>query len=422
MTDLADQILAGSIWNNVPDFSDYQPFSLFRILGYPLIVAGAKLLAGPYGMHLIVGLQVALSIGAAYCLYSTVRKISGLYTVGLLSAVIFATSYLAYFAHFVITDCIYTCIFVIMVCWLSVAIYEGRILRPRDLLGLGIGIAILFLIREGTVVLAVTMIPLVVLAGRRQTVRGTLRSCAVAFVPLVVVYTLVLGWNFWRCGYPVITTAAQGAALVAVADAQHMSGIPMFEDDTVFDSVVNKHYKVFDFMELQHAQAELGKISGYNAPQLAELSKQKYIQAWWRHPGAMWALTARNMDYGRYALASPYFETRSAVLRDFYPHYMRALFDLCIFLLPATWIVIGSMWATSREPAMLVTALSAFSLGTLLFYSAFHMELRYLLPLFAPLFLNLAITFGELQRAPRLAALCRERRKPTDVVASTFSD
>jgi hypothetical protein len=393
----ADQILAGSMFTSVPDlYTNQMPFSLFRIFGYPTIIAGVRLLAGSYWLELIVALQAGLAIAATYCIYSSVRQISGLYTLGVVCAVIFASSYLAFYVRYVLSDSIYISVTTIVVCWLAVTISTGRTLSKRCLLILGGSLAFLFLIREVTAILAFTMVPLVALSARRETTHKALQSVAVAFAPLLATYLVVMSWNYWRSGYPVITTAAMGAPLLEVAYAQRLSGIPMFVDDTLLDQTMSKYIKTASYSEILLAERDLLVVHGILSPEQADLSRRKYFQTWWRHPGVMWALTLGHIDFGRSALISPFFVTGSAVLRDWYPRYMRALFDLCMFVLPAGWIVAGLIFRRARAPSTLVAALASMSLGTLLFYSAIQTEPRYLLPITAPLFLVLAITMRAL--------------------------
>ncbi|MDR3441057.1 hypothetical protein [Telmatospirillum sp.] len=202
--------LGGEILNNPAWWRDggwgdgFAPPALLRPYGYPLLVAGARLLAGSSYDHVLGLLQISASV-ALLALF--VRVAWSLIADRRLLAVLTLLAALSGFSLFdgaLLTDSLYSVLFLAVLLTL-VAQMLGRA-TPGWAISLVLGVAWALSLSLRDVGLFHTIFPLVgvVLAARRHGL-GLGRTVSLAFcfvLPVVLFVAVVIVWNGYRTGHP----------------------------------------------------------------------------------------------------------------------------------------------------------------------------------------------------------------------------
>lgn len=295
-TEFADFILAGRLAGPGLTEGDF-PATLFRIAGYPAVIAAAKIVAGDHALWLVALVQFAVSLVATIFVYRLARGF-GLGTgLALLAAAAQATSLPLSLDQVIITDSLNGSILTIATCALAGAILTRR-LSVAAAIGSGIALAAAFLLREATLFLAIGFLPLACAAAfahrftdgngektREPLWRGTVKLVCI-LAPLLLVQQAYREWNRARVGVPIITTAAQTAILAAVAQAARVDPA-IFSRDTPLDRVARTTLRTYDFTEIRQINQRLYKEFGRSAIQTANEAYVAYFRAWREHPAAM---------------------------------------------------------------------------------------------------------------------------------------
>jgi hypothetical protein len=425
---LAEQMIDGAVWKSVPDLSRPLPLSLLRVPGYPIFVAAAKVIGGPHWIAVIIALQLLVSTVASYVLYRVASVLSRSRIIGLICAFIFATSVQGVFDRYVLTDSPYTSLFTIVVCY---AVWLVHTVQPPTAAGIAFisaSLAILFLLRESTLVLAVALVPLLVLSfSSRPNPLASSRLLVLAFAPMIVAALAVASWNMARVGQPIITAGTAYGFPVALMRAEIAAERPFLHDaifyriwplktelsrieaangkiftrDSLVDEMAHKHIKTFNFHDFDAIIKELREDRGLSFPEISALMMSRYANAWWDRPDLMLKYLVSGFELMRYVLHSPFVvqffrlsEGPVEVWRQPYVAYFGYLFDLSLTALPLCWLALAVFARAARRYFYLIGACIFFAWVMILGYAAISVEERYILPTIAPLLLALAATVG----------------------------
>ena len=271
------------------------PLTAFRIIGYPVLVAAAKVLSQAHWDWILILTQICvftisliafallvvragLKKGfAAFCVIATGLSLSWTLDQSLL------------------TDSLFSSLFVIVLSTLSIGSLERKPLSLVEALGLGMLLAMTFLLREGAFVLSALL--LIPLAARIVSTKvGRLKSvvCAVLFfLPLILASQAYQSWNEYRTGERFVTTGGQTAYLQGLADAARRAP-RVFSGQDDLDRIARKVFSDYSFSEVMEVSRELHR-AGYRAPQIAELTKEKYFHAWIEYPVPMFRMAVRHL-------------------------------------------------------------------------------------------------------------------------------
>lgn len=268
------------------------PITLFRVIGYPAVIALCQGIAGGHWPWLLVTLQIILSVAALMGVHGLARRF-GL-SRGMAAAVVLATgtSLSLVLDQAVLTDSLYSSALVLCLCLLSAPLAAGLPLRPVPAFGAGLLFAIAFLLREATLFLTVGIAPLVVLAafgGMRLHRVPVLRALLVGglfLLPIAVTQQGYREWNRDRVGAPIITTGAQTNMFFAVATAAHMDR-SVLDGDAVANRTARDIYRNYEFVEVLTLVQTLFQQHGMNAIDQTRVGFQTYFAAWRDHFPAM---------------------------------------------------------------------------------------------------------------------------------------
>ena len=294
--EFADFILAGRFSGGGLTEGDF-PAMLFRIAGYPAVIAAAKIIAGKNALWLVALLQIAVSLTATVFVYRLSRAFGLGSGLALLTAAAQATSLPLALDPVIITDSLNASALTIAGCLLAVAVLNRR-LDVWVSLGSGFAIAAAFMLREATLYLAAGFIPLACAAAfadrlvvngamvkREPLWRGAVKLACI-LLPLLLVQQAYREWNRSRIGVPIITTAAQTAVLSALVDAARDEPA-IFSGNTPLDRVARSTLRTFDFSEIREINKRLYSEYGHNAIRMANDAYAAYFRVWREYPATM---------------------------------------------------------------------------------------------------------------------------------------
>ncbi len=285
--------------------------SLFRIGGYPALLAGLQSLAPGQWRWLLVVLQIAAQSAVAAASYAAAGRLGATRWPALAAAVLPAFGYVLVMNICVLTDS------------LNAAAITGAalalLLRPdwrgAALAGLLLGVSESF--REATVYLVFAYLPLALLARPRWL-------CALlVLVPVWAVVAAQVAWNVARGAGPVLTTSKQLVMVMALLPLfkQHL---PVYNDDPVFAAAAqgtldqDRDGEIDRFWDRLYAQ-------GYTPVSIAAEAAHEYGTAWRRFPLPMLEMTLQNFRYDN--LFMPFEPQKAAAMLSFYENGHRPDFD-----------------------------------------------------------------------------------------------
>jgi hypothetical protein len=286
----ADQILTGGFLH-VDLHETAIPITLARPIGYPAIIAAAKIVAGANWAWAVVLLQFAASIWATIMVYRLAQRF------GLGSWACFGVAAAQATAmQFVLDQAILSDSLCASAMTVAACILSGAILRPErpnlaSFLGAGALIAAAFLMRDVIAFLAIGFVPLAVGAAMRERSwpRG-LTAFVLVFVPLTVTQRTYCEWNRERVGAPIVTSVSQWSLLYALGAASRYDPA-IFGGSGPFDQVARSVFTSFGIQveldEAHEANDILHRDYGWSAVRITHEATAAYLGAWMHHPVAM---------------------------------------------------------------------------------------------------------------------------------------
>jgi hypothetical protein len=284
--DYADQILSGA-FRHVDLVNDALPLTLYRPIGYPAVIAAAKVIAPAHWTWAVVLFQFAVSLVATAMVYRLARRFELGLWLSLGAAVAYATSLQFVVDQAIASDSLCASTFTIAACVLADLALRRAPPRPLMLLATGVLIAASFLTRDVIVFIALGLVPLALASVSGAT--GWLRrgaTLALVFLPLIVGYVGYVEWNRSRVGAGVVTTVAQWSLLDPLIRASRHDPT-LFSGDSPIAQVGRRVAKNFNLDESLEANKILHREYGWNAVRIAREVTAVYLRAWIDHPWAM---------------------------------------------------------------------------------------------------------------------------------------
>jgi hypothetical protein len=371
---------------------------LFRMPGYPAAIAVSKLLTGEYWQLAIVLVQHLLAFGASLVVYRTAALVSGQRLFGIVAAVLFLLSHRLQYDRAILTDSLCTSGLTILICWLVLNYQRQRLPSKLAFLCSGLAFAALFFVRETGVVMAAAAFPLFALVAWQA--RATTAFCArlaATYAPLCLATLVVLGANYERTGYFFITTQPLSAGLYSAVFLEKQ-GLPVFSGDSVLDQIARQTLRAHDFPETMEINKRL--LLEYDLSGVAQsaLIQQKYFSLWTNYPLEMLSMMRSNINE-QWQNIFIITELINIVPRLYnaYCEFMSKCAWFCAVIAPLGLVAAGIFIRSMRRAALLATGLWIFTMVPTLAYSAFNIELRYLIFATGPLLLIFASS-GRLAR------------------------
>ena len=198
----ADSILANRNWLTHIDLqSEPFPILAFRMAGYPLLMATAKLLFGPFSWYGLVLVQIAFSLYVTYRFWRCLGHIGLGSSWALAGAACQATGLIFWLDQCLLTDSIYVSLVTLATVLLVESCLDHKVSVSR-FLGIGVILALAFLLREASAVLFLLLVPAVYSAARGVGANATYSAVLTAalLIPLLATNFGYRAWNELRTG------------------------------------------------------------------------------------------------------------------------------------------------------------------------------------------------------------------------------
>ncbi len=398
---LAEEFRRWATWVSVPDLtSAIVPLSLLRMPGYPLLILLTQAAYGDFWNTILIALQLAAAAFATFLLYRAIWSFSRVWFVGMLGAVWFASSSIAYFERCILSDSFAISIFTVLFCGIGLVVLRGRFVGPLAIASIATAFPLLFLLRESNLLLTISLAPLILMALPRK---HRLAKLTMVYAPVAAVFVVIGLWQQYRTGYFLITTGGQGNPIEALALIDKIS--PVFDQDNPVDRAARS--VTADMTPADIARNSWGVAVKINellaeqlnirAPQLARLVLSRYLSVWLDHPYEMLAYVVRNQTTIRSAGVSPFIYNDPRLsdrTRDFYSYVSQQVVEWGLVNLPVLWFAVLIIAAPLRRTALITFALWLAAIIPVLFYSAMYLEPRYVLTALGPMLLVVALTIG----------------------------
>jgi hypothetical protein len=285
----ADAILTGE-FRHVDLATDPMPITLTRTIGYPAVIAAAKIVAGGGWAWAVVLLQFAVSLWATAMVYRLARAFGlGVWTsLGVVAAQATAMQFVVDQA--ILTDSLTGSTVTIATCLLGLIALRREPSPLLVYLGAGAMIAIAFLIRDVIAFMAIGLSPLAAAAALVKHSRPRqLVAFTVVFMPLIATHVAYTEWNRARIGVPVVTSISQGALFGALVEAAHYDHT-IFSGSTPIDDVGRRVLKTMEAGQRGYevdAGIFLHRDYGWDAIRMSHEATLAYLRGWRDHPRAM---------------------------------------------------------------------------------------------------------------------------------------
>jgi hypothetical protein len=285
----ADAIMSGE-FRHVDLATDPMPITLTRMIGYPAVIAAAKVLAGRDWAWAVVLFQFAVSLWATAMVYRLSRafRLGVWVSLGVVAAQ--ATSMQFMVDQAVLTDSLTGSTTTIATCILGLITLRRATAPLHFYAGAGALIAVAFLMRDVMAFLAIGLVPLAVAAALAQ--RSRLRqfaACALVFLPLIAAHVAYTEWNRVRVGAAVAASISGAALFGALIEAAHFDH-SIFAGSTPIDEVGRPLLAEME-AGLHGYEAEanivLHRNYGWDAIRINHEVTLAFLRAWRDHPRAM---------------------------------------------------------------------------------------------------------------------------------------
>ena len=283
--DYAGLMLDGGAWLHAVDLETLaKPPEVLRTVGYPALIAAAKVLGVAGSAYLVIGLQSVLSLLASYAVYRLALTLARGLPWALLAALLYSTSMILTYDVSLLSDSLFTNLTVIVVATLAIDYATAVPAGARRLIGLGAIFTVALLMRDaGRYILPLLMLLAAMGAYRdRPVVWLAVRAGAAFALPAVVVLAAYMAWNQYRAGDTFVTTGGQTVYLNAVVGMAEWAEV--FGGTTPLDRVARELVHRFDQREALDIGRALHQRHGLTAPEIASLAFARYRATVVRHP------------------------------------------------------------------------------------------------------------------------------------------
>lgn len=281
-------ILGDQDWLSDAGLDDYhRQTTMLRMIGYPLVIAAARLISPDQWPWVVVGLQLALSLYACLWVWRLGAAISGQHWVGFFAGLAVGSGLSLRFDQMVLTDSPTASLLIIAYSLLATVIITRTKVSLVQAICIGLLIAAAFLLRDSVRAIAFFFVPLIVLSmwRVRPLWTGALRT-ALMIGPVLMAMVSYQQWNELRTGERFITTIPHSGFMISMMKAS-AHGAQIFVDDTPLDKLAREEFKAYHFREVLYIVKRMQLEYGFTEPQVTNLVQAKYKQTWLLHPGAM---------------------------------------------------------------------------------------------------------------------------------------
>jgi hypothetical protein len=284
--EFAKTIVSDPDWRSTVDFaSSFAPNTIYRMIGYPMLIVVFQALVGERWDYAIVAAQLVLAAYATSRVFLVLDRISGNRGLAAGLAVAQATAVNFVFDQFVLTDSFYLSLLILATCGIVETSLDSQARIPR-LAGIALCFVGCFLLREATSTLVLLWLPLLVLAlSRAMKLRSALAVAVLIVAPVFVAKSAYSSWNYARTGERLVTTSYQLVLLQPLVKGYRYDK-SIFAGDTPFDAIARRTVVTFSYDEVWMINHLAHKELGWTAPVIAKEVERRFWRFAWNHPRA----------------------------------------------------------------------------------------------------------------------------------------
>ena len=295
----ADAILGGSGFAPVPWGADAVPPTIFRLAGYPLALAAAKLVAPAHFAVVIVVAQIVLALAAIALVFRVLAPIFRSRAAAFAACALYGLSSAVLWDNAILVDSLYASLFTIVL-FALLGHAAGVFRLPLwAFAALGLAWAYSTWLRDSG--LYFTFLPLILLAVAAVAERrGGMRRAAPAALFLAVVAAMTGGYmelNRYRTGELFFGITGVENWLRPAFDMAADGYAWPFADDGLVSTTVRATMTHFDFPAQEQFVAALHARCGCTPLQIEALERAKLIAVVREHPVAYLRVVLRNFNY-----------------------------------------------------------------------------------------------------------------------------
>jgi hypothetical protein len=275
------------------------PIFIFRPAGYPLVLAGAKLISpASYAVVVVIvqGVVNCIAIGLMFVVATRLLRSS---RAALLAVLLYAASSSALWDNAILSDSLYASLWNIVVFALLGHLLGCWRLSLGQTLGLGILWGFSLWLRDVGIYFTLLPVLLFLLIAVRERDRR-LAAFARPFLFLAVVTGMAgsaVLLNYHRTGEPFFSITGLGNWLRPVFDMAQDGYAQPFADDELVSSTVHETMTDYTFASQLAFLDELNKRCRCTPTQMQSLVFAEYLSAVEHHPVAYARVVARNFNY-----------------------------------------------------------------------------------------------------------------------------
>lgn len=291
----ADILLSQSDWFVQMEHSAL-PVTGFRAIGYPLILAAGKLLAGEGFGVLIRCLQVLAALGAAVLVYRASFSLTDRRWTAALGMLSFALSVALAYELSYLPDSLTISAWVGILA-MAVLIARDRSLTKGRLLFIALSAIVVIGLRGNGLHLLMLLSP-VFIAGLWRTKKSRARHATLlilAMLPGLVFYNAIAEWNRYRTGERFFTTGAQIALVQPVFEMARRGARP-FDGNTPYATAIRTHAPDLHYEQIYDVNRSLFTDHGMTPKEIADTNIRHYLETVVHNPGVFAEMWIGNFD------------------------------------------------------------------------------------------------------------------------------
>ncbi|MDW6020959.1 hypothetical protein SAZ10_04200 [Mesorhizobium sp. BAC0120] len=398
----ADAFISGEAWTFASVGPGTDP-TLFRVPGYPIVIALLKLVAGDHWKPALYGFQMAISVLAGFILYRSVARVGKNRILALALTAVWAIALREKWDRALLSDSLTISISTIVISQLALLAIEKRDLRYIECALIGLAFAGLSLLREMNALIVVCTVPLLLCAVGRKAFVRIVPHLTLAYMPMVFAILAVFAWNYGRTGQIVFTSGSGTALLLPLVEADQQSQA-IFTQDTLLDRVARARVQSDGWSDTKRIYSELVANHNMTTVQIANLARSRYLYEWYNNTKIMMEKTLGrlpvlvNVMLPQDALGMPY------------NIFVTVLFFSCVTLFPIFLSVFALLFQESQRELAIVASLLFICIGPSIAYAAIHLEVRYVLFTIAPLLVVFALSVRALLARGQANRSCSANR------------
>ena len=262
------------------------PITLFRMGGYPAILAGLQFIFRGDWLNALVLIQIIAQAAVAAGAYYAGRTLGIGRGLAVVAALVPTIGFALILQLCVLTDALYGA----LLSGAALLLVAKPNLAAVALVGLALAAAMAM--REATIVVALGYIPLALVAAGRVWSRRLVYAALVVGLPWCAAATQI-GWNMSRGVGAILTTSPQTVMVQAVLPLVK-AGYPVFDGDDLFDRTARTTLRSGDLVEIDKLHQNLF-ARGMTATDMAAAASKNYSKTWSRFPLAMGVAALSNL-------------------------------------------------------------------------------------------------------------------------------